>query len=141
MNKSLLNNFVKGIVERFKNVNGILSVCMFITLFLSWFSEWYNSQWNAHQSAFHVAGDYGIMWVIIICTIGLVALGFLNIGAKSAIYGGLSSVILIIAVICRFTMVGSGKFKGTAIGWKLMLLFCILQIVYSFVLSKKSAGK
>ena len=136
MNKRLLGNFVKEITEKLKNVNAALSILMFITLFLSWFAEWEITQWNAHQSAFHVAKDYGIIWIIIICTIGLLVLSFLNVGSKAEICGGLSIVILIVLLISRFTMVGSGKFKGTAIGWKLMLTLCALQIVFSFIFGK-----
>jgi len=129
-------------IKKILNARGIVSIVMFISLFLQWYQMAYVSRWNAYQSAFRTAQDSGLMWLIIIFTIILVLLNFITIQckAKSIIFGGISTIILILNIIIRLILIPE-CFKKTLIGWKLMTLLCIIQIIISLVQNKNEVKK
>lgn len=129
-------------IKNYLNVCNVVTLLMFITLFSNWFKDWSTSASIPKETAFTVAKEYKIMWIIIICTIIslLVAIVISNVKSKTSILGILALVNILICIVGRFTMVGSGKFMGVSRGWVIMLILCVIQIGYAISNNKKEVS-
>ena len=121
---------LKSILKERVTLGGIVSVLMFIALFPSWIDV-------TSRNAFELANDAVpmrsfIMWVIIILTIAGVAISVLvaDKQKKSRLLGILSVLILVVMIIAYFIVIREYAIQ-TKIGWKLMLLFNVIQIALS----------
>ena len=106
---------LKSILKERVTLGGIVSVLMFIALFPSWIDV-------TSRNAFELANDAVpmrsfIMWVIIK-------------QKKSRLLGILSVLILVVMIIAYFIVIREYAIQ-TKIGWKLMLLFNVIQIALS----------
>ena len=129
-------------LKEYLKVCNIVSLLMFVTLFFNWFNDWAKSDTIPTETAFRVAKNYKIMWIIIICTIIalIAAILIADIKSKTKVLGILAFVNIVICIISRFTVIGD-EFKSVSLGWYIMLILCLIQIGYAVSHNKKEVSQ
>lgn len=129
-------------LKEYLKVCNIVSLLMFVTLFFNWFNDWAQSETIPTETAFRVAKDYKIIWVIIICTIIalIAAILIVDIQLKTKALGILAFINIVICIISRFTVIGD-EFESVSLGWYIMLILCLVQIGYAVSHNKKEVSQ
>lgn len=129
-------------LKEYLKVCNIVSLLMFVTLFFNWFNDWAKSDTIPTETAFRVAKDYKIIWVIIICTIIalIAAILIVDIQLKTKALGILAFINIVICIISRFTVIGD-EFESVSLGWYIMLILCLIQIGYAVSHNKKEVSQ
>lgn len=129
-------------LKEYLKVCNIVSLLMFVTLFFNWFNDWAQSETIPTETAFRVAKDYKIIWVIIICTIIalIAAILIVDIQLKTKALGILTFINIVICIISRFTVIGD-EFESVSLGWYIMLILCLIQIGYAVSHNKKEVSQ
>lgn len=128
-------------LKRLKNTKGIISTLMIISFFCPWYKWWYTGH-TPYQSIFQTTKDTALTWIIILLAILSVVICILNLDDSKKNIGlcGCSAIILLLNIISKFTLVSSDMstiFKSTALGWKLMTVLCVIQIIVAVKELKK----
>lgn len=129
-------------LKEYLKVCNIVSLLMFVTLFFNWFNDWVKSDTIPTKTAFRVAKDYKIIWVIIICTIIalIAAILIVDIQLKTKALGILAFINIVICIISRFTVIGD-EFESVSLVWYIMLILCLIQIGYAVSHNKKEVSQ
>lgn len=129
-------------LKEYLKVCNIVSLLMIVTLFFNWFNDWAQSETIPTETAFRVAKDYKIMWVIIICTIIalIAAILIVDIQLKTKALGILAFINIVICIISRFAVIGD-EFESVSLGWYIMLILCLIQIGYAVSNNKKEVSQ